>query len=232
MFSLRISELPTELPKLSKADKRAYDCPLSAYQGDPGQCRWCASELPRTKKGKINHSRRWCGQDCALAFTQQHSWNEAKRAVKIRDGFACRICNKIGWRNIDDSYLNIVFEPKVYPAAMRLRQWMNYLEVDRVDDMPTSILELCNTEARHNGISDRKRSLKDYLPEIQVHHIRPRNGGNHSNSCLNHHDNLLSVCDSCHKIITQHQHAARHAGKSDVFYMKDLKRIFALKEAA
>lgn len=225
MFSLRISELPTELPKLSKADKRAYDCPLSAYQGDPGQCRWCASELPRTKKGKINHSRRWCGQDCALAFTQQHSWNEAKHAVKSRDGFACRHCGTIGWAQIEDPYLNIVFEPKIYPAAMRLRQWMNYLEVDRVDDIPTSILELCNSEARYNGISDRKRSLKDYLPEIQVHHIIPRNGGNHSNSCLNHHDNLVCLCHSCHTVASQYQQWARRYGYSDIIGLRELSAL-------
>lgn len=60
---------------------------------------------------------------------------------------------------------------------------------------------------------------------IQVHHIHPRRGENHSTSCLNHHRNLICLCHYCHMIISQWQQEARKEGRSDVFGWEALPHI-------
>lgn len=70
----------------------------SALAGAPfrGDCRGCGGPLPRTKKGHISRTRRWCGQECIDRTLGGHAWWMAREvALKRaggRSGWTCAHC--------------------------------------------------------------------------------------------------------------------------------------------
>lgn len=69
-----------------RADELAATCPLTDWDGDPQQCRWCCAWLGTRSKATF------CAPLCSVTFWSNHSWKAAKDAVKKRAKRRCETC--------------------------------------------------------------------------------------------------------------------------------------------
>ena len=60
-------------------------CPLSSWDGDKHQCRWCSEPFQRPR-------RRWCSDECGKDAVAQHWFQVAAHAVRNRDQHRCTKC--------------------------------------------------------------------------------------------------------------------------------------------
>lgn len=58
-----------------------------AHGDERGRCSWCGGPLPARR-------RRWCSEDCAHAFADNHSWPAAREAALDRAGRRCERCDR------------------------------------------------------------------------------------------------------------------------------------------
>lgn len=121
------------------------DCPLSAWKGEDGRCRWCDEELTGRKTA-------WCSQACSDQADEQHSWTRVRIAAIRRDHATCLRCGNRGWSATDQRWLtHIATMPKShldrYARAgldrereyyLRLRRTAIKLEVNHVRPMRVS----------------------------------------------------------------------------------------------
>jgi hypothetical protein len=73
-------------PVTPNVDAIYATCPLSVWQGNPANCRWCDRPL------EPNQSR-WCGPGCRWHAETNHIFAEAKRACLLRFQHRCGDCN-------------------------------------------------------------------------------------------------------------------------------------------
>lgn len=78
------------------SDAFLLGCPLSTWDGNPKNCRWCNTPLTGRQK-------RWCSRACPDAISDNHSWTNAKKAARRRDRHACVNCGLIGRRHAHES---------------------------------------------------------------------------------------------------------------------------------
>lgn len=62
-----------------------HACPLSCWDGNQRQCRWCNEPLQGRRT-------RWCSDECVQDSKDQHWFQVAAHAVRIRDQHACTKC--------------------------------------------------------------------------------------------------------------------------------------------
>ena len=67
------------------------------------------------------------------------------------------------------------------------------------------VCSLCGVRIVYKRDPDRPYYVTLDDPEIEIHHIRPLKGSNRNWSVLNHPDNLIPLCQSCHKAVHSHQ---------------------------
>ncbi len=60
------------------------ECDLAFGDNPDGLCAWCGDPL-------TGRRRRWCSDDCGMAWGRQHIWNWVRAAVVKRDG-GCVVC--------------------------------------------------------------------------------------------------------------------------------------------
>lgn len=77
-------------------DEFLLACPLSTWDGNPGNCRWCNTAL-------TGRQQRWCSSECPKAVSDNHCWTDARRAALRRDRAACRHCGVVGRRHSHES---------------------------------------------------------------------------------------------------------------------------------
>lgn len=77
---------PTSIrPTSHSADAMYRACPLSAWTGAPGRCRWCDRPVPGI-------TDRFCGRTCRHLAEANHYFDKARPFVLIRDGYTCAGC--------------------------------------------------------------------------------------------------------------------------------------------
>lgn len=78
---------PRPLPRpVLTVDDMYRECPLSAWQGDPGRCRW------RNEPLEPGTTSAFCGPRCRHEAEANHFFAKAKVFVLLRDNYQCRDC--------------------------------------------------------------------------------------------------------------------------------------------
>lgn len=178
--------------------------------------------MPHKQNGQPHTSRRWCSSECADAFSIQHNWKDARKHVRERDGYACQSCGLIGWNQLKTSELDLESPQHaykdIYPTATSHDQWRDFAGVYQRNHLPESIRALARSEKQANDRAGKHllNGQGTLTHEIQIHHIHPVRGRRYGQSCLNHSDNLICLCDDCHKEVTRLQQKARYWGWPDV----------------
>lgn len=179
-------------------------CDLSAFTGEPGTCRWCASLLPRKRDGGIAANRRWCSEPCTRAFLPGHDWQQARLAALRRDGWTCQACGRVGWQMVPPDVLgNTTPMPPVWPRPTGL--W----------DGPLAELHRIESRAHSRHMMRCHRWTEQGQHPLEVNHIEPRRGEGYTTGCHNHPGNLQTLCRSCHGKVTGAQRRARARGDDD-----------------
>lgn len=187
-------------------DPMIIACGLSAFTGEPGTCRWCATPLPRKKDGGIAANRRWCTEACTLAFLPAHDWQQARLAALRRDQWTCQACGRIGWSMVPRDLLgNTAPMPPVWP----------YPTGDRNGPLGELFRIEGGMHARQT-MRDRRYAGRGLTRHpLEVNHIDPRRGEGYTTGCHNHPANLETLCVPCHGKVTGAQRRARARGHDD-----------------
>lgn len=74
------------VPAASLTDTLTLNCSLSAWAGNPENCRWCNTTITATKR------RTWCSDKCRRAFERNHVWRRARSAARRRAKRQCVTC--------------------------------------------------------------------------------------------------------------------------------------------
>lgn len=69
--------------ELSILEQERIGCSLSAWQGKPGNCQWCNSEITSVRR------RTWCSDACGRVYQRNHIWRFARAAAKRRAKYFC-----------------------------------------------------------------------------------------------------------------------------------------------
>lgn len=163
--------------------QRDYLNACGMAKGQPGSCYGCAGELP---KGR----RRWCSEDCRVAFEGNHYWAVArwlalKQAGDVRSrGALCRRCGSDG--RIPKGRCRCSHPWPCDRAGEPL-----YAYEGQVIDEHT---------LRHEQAYERA---------LEVNHRIPRNGRGYEPGCHHHQAGLEVLCRSCHVAETRKQHLGR-----------------------
>lgn len=84
-----LNDAVTLLQNYSGSDQHLILCTASAWTGAKRQCRWCDAALTGRKL-------RWCSNECANQYGNNHWWSAASEEAKKRDGYVCVECGKAG----------------------------------------------------------------------------------------------------------------------------------------
>jgi 5-methylcytosine-specific restriction endonuclease McrA len=208
-------------------------CTASSFTGEAGTCRWCAASLPRTKAGRINANRRWCGEGCREGFWQNHVWQAARYAALARDGYVCQRCGRVGWRDVPNDVLHIRREPVDDARPVSEESWaiaLGWLDehdvrgpqawdasamVARnhtVRQLPDSIWQLVQSERPPL----RKRRV-GATHDLEVNHLHPRRGRGYAIGCHHHLDLLETLCRVCHVEETARQRRQRKPERDQAY---------------
>jgi 5-methylcytosine-specific restriction endonuclease McrA len=206
-------------------DDSIIECTASSFAGEPGTCRWCAANLPRTKAGRINANRRWCNEGCREAFWQNHVWQAARDAALRRDGYTCQRCGRLGWRDVPDDVLRTDHKPVDHARRVSEEHWAVALGLLHetwvrgpqawdpgasaarnyaIRQLPDSIWQLVQSERpplRKGGVGA--------THDLEVNHTTPRRGQGYPTGCHHHLDLLETLCRACHASETARQRRER-----------------------
>lgn len=162
--------------RLSYEERQARDCTLSRYQGAERTCNWCGEPLKTTRQ------QRWCQQSCVDAWSANHWAGYSRDAAILRDGHRCLRCGR-------------------GPGDLKLLELLTgkfgrLLPPIGVDAFGITARGLDDPEDWERAIAWR-RALTP--PKLEVNHVIPVRGQRaRHGSCLNHLDNLETLCHDCH----------------------------------
>jgi 5-methylcytosine-specific restriction endonuclease McrA len=209
-------------------------CTESSFAGEAGTCRWCAANLPRTKAGRINANRRWCGEGCREAFWQQHIWQAARPAALARDGYVCQRCGRVGWRDVPADVLHIDRKPVDHARRVSEEDWAIALGwLDEHDVRGPQAWDASAMVARNHTVRQLPDSIWQLVQserpplrkhpvgathDLEVNHTRPRRGQGYTTGCHHHLDLLETLCRVCHVEETARQRRQRKPERDQAWH--------------
>lgn len=138
---------------------------------------------------------RWCSDECAAEWNINHVWGEARKAAIKRDG-KCVRCGATGH----------VPPEELRKARESVREWFA-----SNPEPPRQDYETWRKWRKQSNAQFRASDRVAIRFQLEVNHIVPalRKSRGTPNACVNHLDNLETLCHSCHLIETNRQRADR-----------------------
>lgn len=196
----------------SQTERILEECKITNWRG-PGTCGWCG-------KGFGKARRRWCSDECRIAFVENHFWSFARPAAMRRDR-CCQHCGHDG-KIPEDGRWWIHFMNRLQPfgntnpARQAFNEWLEGRTPDLTFSMKERAMWYVKAEkqwAEESGdyrliwLRESERLMRKYWSDmgLEVNHKTPIIGAHAQNGCWHHQAGLEVLCGQCHKAVTRQQ---------------------------